>query len=313
MFKIILLLLLLIPNIASAHVKWFAKPGLPERTYQLSDPWVIAWILISLGLVLIGIFLEKKLHTPKILDRIKSKYSEYIPAIANIGLGLSLILFSINGFIFAPNQPTLNIYLITLQFFIGIIILLGFFQRLGAMLLILLYLLIPPFFGPVEALDSIEMLGFALFSLLATRAKWSLHDPKWLSNVFTQFSSYGIPLLRVFTGINLVILGFSEKILSPSLTNNFLSQFNWNFMQNIGFTNFTNYWFAFSAGAVEALFGIFLILGLITRLTTICLALFLLSTLILLGPIELLGHLPHFSLAVVLVIFGSGDKYKFVK
>lgn len=313
MLKIILLLLLFIPNTASAHVKWFAKPGPPERTYQFSDPWVIAWILISIGLILIGIFLERKIQTPKFIDKIKSEYSDYIPAIANIGLGISLLLFSINGFIFAPNQPTLNIYLIVLQFFIGLLILLGFFQRLGAMLLLLLFIITIPIFGPIEVLDTIEIVGFALFSLLVNRAKWSLYDPEWLSGAYKKFSNNGIPLLRIITGANLVILGFSEKILSPSLTHSFLSHYDWNFMQNFGFTNFTNYWFAFSAGVVEALLGIFLILGLVTRLTTICLALFLLSTLILLGPIELLGHLPHFSLAVVLLIFGSGNKFKLVK
>ncbi len=311
--KIILLLFIFLPNIASAHVKWFAEQGTPQRAYRFSDLWVIAWILISFGLVSIGIFLEKKLHPNKFIEKISSKYSNHIPAIANIGLGISLVLFSINGYIFAPNQPTINIYLIALQFFIGILLILGFFQRLGAILLLLLFLITVPIFGPIEVLDTIEIVGFALYSLLVNRTKWRLYDPEWLSGAFNKFSNNGIPLLRIITGVNLVILGFSEKILSPSLTNNFLSHYNWNFMQNIGFTNFTNYWFAFSAGTTEALFGVFLILGLVTRFTTICIALFLLSTLILLGPLELIGHLPHFSLAVVLLIFGSGNKFKLIK
>jgi uncharacterized membrane protein YphA (DoxX/SURF4 family) len=98
--------------------------------------------------------------------------------------------------------------------------------------------------------------------------------------------------------------------MSPSLTENFLSLYHWNFMNNIGFTWFTDYWFAFSAGVAEALFGLFLMLGLVTRTTTITLAVFLLSTLVMLGPVELMGHLPHFSIAIVLLLLGAGSRLK---
>ena len=79
-------------------------------------------------------------------------------------------------------------------------------------------------------------------------------------------------------------------------------------MQALGFEHFTNYYFGLYAGVVEVLFGVFFVLGLVTRTTTVALAVFLVTTLYLLGPIELVGHLPHFSIAVVLFVLGSGTR-----
>ena len=123
-----------------------------------------------------------------------------------------------------------------------------------------------------------------------------------------HFHQYGVSLLRIGVGLNLIILGFSEKILKPSLTQNFLEQFVWNFMYHLGYTWFTDYWFAYAAGVSEILFGVFLLLGLVTRTTILALSVFLISTLILLGPVELMGHLPHFSIALVLLVFGAGSR-----
>jgi hypothetical protein len=72
----------------------------------------------------------------------------------------------------------------------------------------------------------------------------------------------------------------------------------------------SNYWFAFSTGVVEFLFGLFLVLGLVTQITVVILAIPLVTTLILLGPVELSGHLPYFSVALVLVVLGAGNHLK---
>jgi uncharacterized membrane protein YphA (DoxX/SURF4 family) len=162
----------------------------------------------------------------------------------------------------------------------------------------------------MEMMDTFEMLGFSIFAMIVGRPKWRIVDTEIFKEYTHKIHSYGLPLLRIGTGLNLFILGFSEKIMSPSLTENFLSIYHWNFMQNIGFNWFTDYWFAFSAGVAEALFGLFFILGLVTRTTTIALAVFLLSTLVMLGPVELMGHLPHFSIAIVLLLFGAGSRLK---
>jgi uncharacterized membrane protein YphA (DoxX/SURF4 family) len=302
-----------IPFLVSAHVKWFAHPVKEVRPYELTDLPVIIAIISVIVILIIGYILEKKLKIPTWFRRIEEKWAPYVISISSIGFGLSFLIFSYNGFIFAPNliaNGPLALLLIIVQTLAGIMILAGYYERVGGFLLVILFILGIKEYGFMEMMDTFEMLGFSLFAMIVGRPKWRIVDTEIFKEYTHKIHSYGLPLLRIGTGLNLFILGFSEKIMSPSLTENFLSLYHWNFMNNIGFTWFTDYWFAFSAGVAEALFGLFLMLGLVTRTTTITLAVFLLSTLVMLGPVELMGHLPHFSIAIVLLLLGAGSRLK---
>lgn len=312
----LLLPVLFLPYATFAHVKWFAESETPMRAYQITDNFVILSIFASIILILIGVLLEKRLHVPKLLNIYIERFAPRALSVASIGFGFAFLLFTLKGFIFAPNLPateSMGSIMLFLQGIAGMMILFGFYERLGGFLLIILFILGVQEYGAYEMLDTFEILGFAFYAIIIGRPKWSLRDSNLLKNFGHKFRSYGLPILRVGTGLNLIILGFTEKILTPSLTANFLENYNWNFMQRIGIYTFTDYWFAFFAGIVEILFGIFFLLGIVTRTTTIVLAIFLISTLILLGPIELIGHLPHFSIAIVLLVLGSGSRLKLIK
>ncbi len=303
--------LLLSPFVTFAHVKWFATPEKDTPFYKITDPNVILAIVLGLIIIGLGIYLENKLKVPNRLNASIQKWAPKVLSIASIGFGLAFIIFSLQGFIFAPNLPAVGAMgasMLALQFLAGIMILLGLYERVGGLLIILLFILGINEYGMYEMLDTLEMIGFAIYVIIIGRPKWKIRDTNLIEPVTHPMHSYGLPILRAGTGLNLIILGFTEKILTPSLTDNFLSTHNWNFMQSLGFEGFTNYWFAFSAGSVEILFGIFFLLGLVTRTTTICLAIFLATTLVLLGPVELVGHLPHFSIAIVLLVLGAGSK-----
>jgi uncharacterized membrane protein YphA (DoxX/SURF4 family) len=316
-FRIFILsLVFLSPITTLAHVKWFAEAQEPVRNYQITDSPVILAIIISLLIILLGIYLDKKLRVPNKLNKYIEAWAPKVLSLASIGFGLAFIIFSIQGFIFAPNLQVaspLGTSMLVLQFLAGILILFGLYERVGGVLILVLFIFGVQEYGMYEMLDTMEMIGFAIYIILIGRPKWKIRDLNLIEPVTQKFHKYGLPILRVGTGLNLIILGFTEKILAPSLTDNFLNHYNWNFMQGLGFEWFTNYWFAFSAGAVEILFGIFFLFGLITRTTTILLAVFLATTLVLLGPIELVGHLPHFSIAIVLLVLGSGSKLLLLK
>lgn len=312
---------LALPLVASAHVKWFAESTGVARVYQITDIPVLIWIAAVIIIVCIGIYLERKLYVSKwLLPHIKT-WAPAALSLASIGFGASLVIFSCAGFVFAPNlnagsgigagTGSDNLMLL-IQLAAGIMILLGIYERIGALLVLVLYALCVHKFGAYEMLDTLEIVGFAIYAVIVGRPKWRLVRKEWFEKVTHHFHSYAVPILRVGTGLNLIILGFTEKILEPALTQNFLMHYHWNFMQAIGFTAFSDYWFAFSAGVSEALFGLFFLLGLVTRLTISALALFLVTTLILLGPFELVGHLPHFSIAIVLFVLGSGSRLKLI-
>lgn len=302
---------LLLPTFVSAHVKWFAESGASVRPYEITDLPVLLSILVVICMLVVGVYLEKKLSVPRWYSNFIQKTAPTILSIASVGFGLSFLIFSYKGFVFAPNLPAVGevgTFLIAIQALAGIMIILGFYERIGGLLLILLYMLCVKEYGFNNLMDCFEMLGFAFYAMIIGRPKWRIIESNLISRAMHHFHQYGVSILRVGTGINLLILGFSEKILVPSLTQAFLEKYDWNFMPHVlGLTWFTDYWFAYSAGVAEALFGIFLIFGLVTRITIISLAVFLISTLILLGPIELIGHLPHFSIAAVLLVFGAGS------
>ena len=301
---------LLIPTLASAHVKWFAKSSEYVRPYQLTDAPVIFSILLVIGALLVGIYLEKRLKVPKWYSRFIEHAAPAILSVASIGFGLSYLVFSYMGFVFAPNLHAVGevgALLIGIQALAGAMILFGFYERIGGLLLILLYVLCVKEFGFYNMMDCFEMVGFAFYAMIIGRPKWKIAESELMNKIMHHFHRYGVSILRVGTGINLIILGFSEKILAPSLTQAFLLKYDWNFMHHIGFEWFSDYWFAYAAGVSEALFGLFLLFGLVTRLTIIGLAVFLVTTLMLLGPLEVVGHLPHFSIAAVLLVFGAGS------
>jgi uncharacterized membrane protein YphA (DoxX/SURF4 family) len=309
--KYLFLVFLAIPSLVLAHVKWFANEEAIVPAYKFTDPYVIIAIVMALVLIGLGIFLEKKLSVPHKLEKKIQKWAPGVLSIASIGFGLAFIIFALKGFIFAPNLPAIgNIgtAMLVIEFIAGVLMLLGFYERIGGLLVLVLFALGINQYGGIEMLDTLEMVGFAFYIIIIGRPKWKMKDWNFAKNLSHKIHSYGLPILRVGTGLNLIVLGFTEKILTPSLTNNFLTNYNWNFMQSLGFEGFTNYYFGFYAGVVEVLFGVFFVLGLITRTTTIALAVFLVTTLYLLGPIELVGHLPHFSIAVVLFVLGSGTK-----
>lgn len=315
----------LLPVIVQAHVKWFAESSEVVRPYQITDFPVILSIVFVIVAILIGIYLEKKLQVPKWYNSLIQQTAPTILSLASIGFGLSYLIFSYNGFIFAPNLQVdtltaggfgagglgvfgLGSILLIIQAVAGLMILLGMYERVGGLLLILLYALAVREFGFMEMMDTLEMVGFAFYAMIIGRPKWKIVESEFMCAITHHFHQYGVSILRIGIGLNLIILGFSEKILKPALTQDFLSKYDWNFMHNLGYTWFTDYWFAYAGGVVELLFGLFFLFGLVTRLSVVALAVFLVTTLTLLGPVELVGHLPHFSIALVLLVFGAGSR-----
>lgn len=305
-----LLSVIFLPSFALAHVKWFAESTEVVRPYQFTDIPVMLSILFIAVTLFVGVFLEKKLPVLKWYNKLIQQTAPAILSLASIGFGLSFLIFSYNGFIFAPNLQveTFGSILLIIQALAGLMILLGIYERLGGFLLVVLYALAVKEFGFMEMMDTLEMIGFAFYAMIIGRPKWKIVESEYISKIMHHFHQYGVSILRIGIGLNLIILGFSEKILKPSLTRDFLSTYDWNFMHNLGFTWFTDYWFAYAGGVTEILFGLFFLFGLATRLSVAALAVFLVTSLVLLGPVELMGHLPHFSIALVLLVFGAGSR-----
>ncbi len=301
-----------VPSV-SAHVKWFVNAtSTKAQGYSLSEWPVLVFLAVVITILIVSFILDRFLKIPEKYRLYLARLESQATTLFNIIIGASLILFSLNDYLFAPNLQTSTSFdsiLLCLQVLCGIALIFGLFSRIAAATLLILYFAVGVHFGLANMLDTLDVVGIALFLLVAGRPNWKLFDIK--PRILEALQPYAVPILRVFTGLNLLILGFSEKILNPNLGQAFLDNHPWNFMKILGFEWFSDRTFILFAGGFEAIFGLLLLFGLITRLTALALAGFFVTTMILLGPIELIGHLPHFAIVFVLLVFGSGDKLRF--
>jgi len=141
---------------------------------------------------------------------------------------------------------------------------------------------------------------------------FSLISFSYLGKTIGKYKKYALSLVRVGTGITLVILGLSEKIFAPEYGLHFLQIHPWNFMQQMGL-NYSDYLFTISAGSVEVLLGLIFILGVVTRINALVTTIIFMIPLFLLGPIELAGHIPHFAAVILLLLFGNGGHFTVFK
>jgi uncharacterized membrane protein YphA (DoxX/SURF4 family) len=163
--------------------------------------------------------------------------------------------------------------------------------------------------GVARSVEYINFVGIALFILFNAVPDTPLRE---------QLKPYSVDVLRIFTGLSLIILGISEKLHPTALGHVFISDYAWNFMPLLGFEWFDDRLFVLSAGVMEVVFGAILVLGVVTRLNILAVAVLMLTSNIVFllesrnteALVELIGHLPIISTALVLLVLGYGQRLK---
>ncbi len=299
--------------VSVAHVKWFLPvEGDISSTYipyGLFDTPVLLWSAIALLLILSSIFLDTRFPVFPLLKNVRQEYLMYLLKMCT---GLSLLMSAYRGVIFAPHlQASAGIgeVLVLLEAVIGLLLVANFHIFAATIMLIILYLGAALQFGIITAMEYLNILGIACCLLL-----FHFYPVKYR----TLLKAYSISALRILTGIAIISLGFSEKLLNPELGEFFVIKYQWNFMANLGMTEFSNQLFVFSAGVIEVVFGIILVLGTTTRINILVVSAFMLASNITFfasgeyseALTEIFGHLPIIASAIILIFFGSGNKLK---
>jgi len=306
-------MLLCSPLLTFAHTKWYATG---DVTPLVSPPNSALHVGVLLGLVAfaiaVGIILERKqLLTLDFFHPKKPHSFERAASTFTMLMGVFLIIAGTHSYIFSPNlsfHTGVPMFFIVAQIIVGFSFLLGIMSRLAGIILMFLWILLFQFIEPLLLLENIWVLTTALFIMMMGNDYFSIFSFATLRTYAAPYKKYALSLLRLGTGVTLVILGFSEKILAPELGVNFLSQHHWNFMHHMGF-EFSDYLFTLAAGSVELLFGIVFILGVVTRLNALVVAVVFFIPIFILGPMELAGHLPHFAAIILLLLFGNGGHF----
>jgi len=293
---------------ASAHLKWFVDNGqvIPSNIqYSLISIEVIIGALLCLFAVAVAVFINKKItYEVSVSDGSK----KVIMRLFSILIGISLLSSSYSEVVLAAHYIVSNPVLVVLQYaqaIVGLMLIFNLFTTSAALVLIVIYAMLGSQFGMLEILDYLNILGVALFLVLSNRERIQQQD-------------FAVPALRVLTGCALVVLAFSEKLLNPNLGLNFLAVNDWNFMQTLGVAGYSNELFILSAGFVELLIGTLFILGLVTRINTLVLLFFMITSNVVFvvqnslsnALVELGGHLPVVAISLILLSSGAGRKWR---
>lgn len=289
--------------LAKAHVKWFVNEENIEAIegFSLSETAVQGWIAIVIIGLLLAAVLEKKLKVFAPWQTWSHSNKEFFVWLFQLGIGLSLVVNAAQGSLLIPTAPT-NTGWRLIEAIAGFTVLIPGGAPLAAGFLLLMWGMLAFTPGGVSLLEYSNWAGIALFLLL----------------IKSTYREWAIPILRWTAGLSLLILAFTEKLFNAPLAITLLEKYPMNFMKYVGFENFGDRLFILSAGSAEALFGIIFLLGWITRLNTLTLAIFLVSSNLYFfangqpqeGFTELIGHLPIVVSAMLLLVYGSGEKLK---
>ena len=300
---------------ASAHVRWFVDSDATVEnfvSYRPTDPEVLIWIAIALALIGLSVLLDTVLPTVRI---VATKTRHDFIEILRIFTGMSLLLTAYEGAIVAPHLVAYGVFgtkLVFLQAIIGVLLIANRFVRHAAVLMILLHLGLAIQFGVLSAFEYLIMVGIAVFLLINNLPSLELQ---------ARFKPYSVDALRILSGVSLITLGLSEKLFGAVMAESFLAAYQWNFLPALGLEFFTDRLFVLSAGFIEVIFGIILVLGTTTRLNVLALSAVLLASNILFivegnseaALVEFVGHMPVIGVALVLILLGYGQRWKITK
>ena len=298
------------PPVALAHEKWFVDASNYPLRWELVFSWPVALALVAAGLALGGLVLLSRVvrdphwPNPVWLRPVNSS----VQAVVGIQTAISLVYMTVRGWLLAPTLSVTGQWwgyvLLVVQLFVAFTFVTGWLTRVGGGVLIGLVVAAFALFPPDRAAEQLLFAGIGAFFLIQGRglfAPTGKLSRRW-AEYWSRYSRVALPVMRVFTGLSILWLAFSEKLLNPQLALAFLeSRPEFNFVQLLGFGWFTNELFVYAAAAVEATVGVLLIAGVLPRIVILFMWVPFNIAIPFLPPEELLGHLP--ILAVMYAVF----------
>lgn len=311
----ILTLLFVLPQIASAHIKWFvdseaivsgAHNTIPF--YNATSHEVIIWSILVGVVVLVFSILDSYIPVSKKFLLYGHNHEKSIVRIAQTVLGLFLVSVSfLWKIVLVPDLYPVGMIgsvSMILQVLIGLMLIFNVLPRIASFSLGLMTLTLTYTSGYVTFIENALLLSLAIYFFIKNSPSDS-----WFSR---KLDKHSVEIVRIGTGISLIVLAFTEKLMYPELSIAFLDVHHWNFMQPF-FPWFTNELFVLSTGFAEIAFGVIFILGYLTRINTALIACFFAGSVVTMAlqfqawEVE---DLVVYAAAILLIFYGHG-KTKF--
>ncbi|MCA9361061.1 DoxX family protein [Candidatus Kaiserbacteria bacterium] len=270
---------------------------------------IVSFIIVSVFIISISVRLENKFD--KYLVRLK----HYAPFIARITVGLAFIFCAYESAMFGPELPFQAMYgqfslLVQIAFFLlGLAMIFGFYSRLAGIIGLLFFgvgiinygVYMVTYLNYLVELVVLVLVGGHKFSVKHEHHIWS-RGSRLLDYISNKYGEFAFLILRVGFGVSLIYASAYAKIFHNQLALAVVEEYN--LVEVFGFAP---EFIVFGAAIIEILLGIFFILGLEIRFTSIVLNVFLTLSLLYFGE----AVWPHIILiGVPIAFFCYGyDKY----
>lgn len=301
-----------------AHEAWFVQEGGHAGEHFSFGPTNL-FVILGAALFITLAFAVHHANWFRKIDYMARKAQRVLPSgiewrMVAILAGIMLIANSVTGVFLAPNLVLPGSGLViaggVAQAIVGALLISQFSFLLAGLLVVVVAIPIAFIFLPSAWLIDY---GFEYVSLTLALVFFGVTSNcrdkavcKLIKREPWDLSHLPLPIIRIGLGLTIISLSLRYKLLNPDFALTFLDKYDFNFMPHLGFVGFTNLHFVFAAGIAEFTLGLLLLTGIATRFVAAGLLLFLLTTLIILGIGELIGHLPVIGIAILLVYRGSG-------
>lgn len=293
----LLLNVLLVPAIAYAHVKWFSQftyADRPRTLAEVASPMFLALAAVSTAVVGALAIADDWLRSHHVAKRIEDWLETYrgeALVVLRVGVGATMLMAWQAGTLLAPELPAVSGALGWMQFVVVLLLLFPRTVPAAGLLLGALWLYAAATFGLFHLLDYTFYPGIA-FALAVSRAS----DAK--------IRDLRLPALYFTVGFSLVWVAL-EKLVYP----------DWGFYvlaQHRALTmGLTLDFFLIGAAFVELSLGHLLVLGLFGRTLALTITvIFLITSSVFGGKLEVMGHTPIHAALVVFILEGAGHRYR---
>lgn len=312
-----LMLGVLAPAPAFAHVKWFAdEDSFPLRTDLIVSDRTLFAVIAAVFAVSSFLLLERRLGDtawPNLA--IFRRMAAGAPTILAVQAAIGLVAAAAHNTLVVPNMPLpatpLGVLVVVMELGIALTFITGMFDWFGALGLMALLPLGAMLCDPWDVAEQALWFGIAAFVLVIGRGSprggrarswWVRRNPAWTQRAVTA--------LRVSTGVAFIAVGFGEKVWNPELGRAFvIAHPTFNFLHaSLGLSWFSDDLFVLAIGLTEVALGALLVSGRLTRLVVLAMWLPFHVGLPLLPAQELIGHLPIFGIMYLLLVHDSGAR-----
>ncbi|PZD95459.1 hypothetical protein DNH61_13065 [Paenibacillus sambharensis] len=272
-----------IPGTAFAHVKWFTEVQPQKEAFEdiLTPFFMLLAVAIAVLLAALTQVLPALSSMPisRRIDHSLDKLHPYTGIILKYGTAASLMIQAFSSTLLAPEFE-LNTTFTTVLLWVTIVLLLiphRYATKAGAAVLLVLFIEVTLKAGIFHMLDY----GFylAIIGVLLLEK--------------TRESRLGFPLLYLGTGLSLCWVAV-EKWVYPSMAEDIIASHG---VPTFGFPAAD---FIVMAGFIEFVVGYLLVVGILNRLLAFVLTLIFISTTMLFGITEFVGH---FMIHIILILF----------